>query len=25
MDVVYTKLNLNAKWFKINRDADSII
>jgi hypothetical protein len=25
MDVVYTKLNLNAKWFKINRDADSIV
>jgi hypothetical protein len=25
MDVVYTKLNLNAKWFKINWDADSIV
>ena len=25
MDVVYTKLNLNAKWFKINRDADTIV
>lgn len=25
MDVVYTKLDLNAKWFKINRDADSIV
>jgi hypothetical protein len=25
MDVVYTKLNQNAKWFKINRDADSIV
>lgn len=25
MDIVYTKLNLNAKWFKINWDADSII
>jgi hypothetical protein len=25
MDVVYTKLNLNAKWFKINWDADTIV
>jgi hypothetical protein len=25
MDIVYTKLNLNAKWFKINWDADSIV
>lgn len=25
MDIVYTKLNLQAKGFKINRDADSII
>ncbi|MDR0283101.1 MAG: hypothetical protein LBI53_07645 [Candidatus Peribacteria bacterium] len=25
MDVVYTKLNLSAKGFKINRNADSII
>ena len=25
MDVVYTKLDLNAKWFKINRDADTIV
>ena len=25
MDIVYTKLDLNAKWFKINRDADSIV
>ncbi|MDR3168274.1 MAG: hypothetical protein LBU27_00485 [Candidatus Peribacteria bacterium] len=25
MDVVYTKLNLNAKGFKINREADSIV
>ena len=25
MDIIYTKLNLNAKWFKINWDADSII
>jgi hypothetical protein len=25
MDLVYTKLNLNAKWFKINWDADSIV
>lgn len=25
MDVVYTKLDINAKWFKINRDADSIV
>ena len=25
MDIVYTKLNLNAKWFKINRDADTIV
>lgn len=25
MDIVYTKLNLNAKWFKINWNADSIV
>lgn len=25
MDIVYTKLDLNAKWFKINRDADTIV
>ena len=25
MDVVYTKLNLNAKWFKVNWDADTIV
>ena len=25
IDVVYTKLNLNTRWFKINRNADSII
>jgi hypothetical protein len=25
MDIVYTKLDLNAKWFKINWDADSIV
>lgn len=25
MDIVYTKLNINSKWFKINRDADSIV
>ncbi len=25
MDIVYTKLNLGAKWFKINRNADTIV
>ena len=25
MDIVYTKLDLNAKWFKVNRDANSIV
>jgi len=25
MDIVYTKLNLGTKWFKINRNADTIV